>query len=146
MDRTTEAHAVVDRIAFTVTLERLFILLRRIGPADLSLTTVSTLHALDRDGPRRLTDLACGEGLTQPGMTQLVSRLERDGLARRCTDPSDGRVVLVQITTAGQELLRRRRIERAEQLAGLVDGLDAGDAAAIAAALPALDRLASTAA
>lgn len=31
---------------------------------------------------RRLSDLAVREGVTQPAMTQLVSRLERDGLVR----------------------------------------------------------------
>jgi DNA-binding MarR family transcriptional regulator len=126
-----------------VTFERLFALLRRLVPADgLSLTAASALRRLERSGPHRLSDLAAREGVSQPAMTQLVSRLERDGLADRSADAADGRVVRVAITPAGRELLRRRRAARADRLAGLLAGLAPADRAAIAAALPALDRLA----
>ncbi len=82
-------------------------LLRRDSqPSGLSLTAASTLRNLELNGPRRLTDLAADESVTQPAMTQLVSRLERDGLAERTTDPTDGRVVLVRVTPAGTALLR----------------------------------------
>jgi len=135
---------VLDRTEFAAAVERLFGLLRRLTPAqDVSLTGVSTLANLERGGPRRLTELASREGVTQPGMTQLVSRLERDGLARRTADPSDGRVVVVEVTDAGRELLRQRRLVRATRLTELLATLPAEDEAAIAAALPALRRLAS---
>jgi DNA-binding MarR family transcriptional regulator len=75
-------------------------------------------------------------------MTQLVSRLERAGLAERRTDPADGRVVVVGITDTGRDLLRERREARAGRLFDLMVGLDEADRAAIMAALPAFDRLA----
>lgn len=75
-------------------------------------------------------------------MTQLVSRLERDGLAERRTDPADGRVVVVRIADAGRELLRRRREARADKLAELLATLTAEERATVLAALPALDKLA----
>jgi DNA-binding MarR family transcriptional regulator len=125
-----------------VTFERVFGLLRRALPVDdLSLTAASTLHRLDVDGPRRLTELAGAEGVTQPAMTQLVSRLERLGLARRRADPQDGRVVLVQITQRGREVMRRRREVRTQRVTELMASLDDDDRAAITAALPALHRL-----
>jgi DNA-binding MarR family transcriptional regulator len=124
------------------TFERLFALLRRLNPPqDVSLTAASTLRTLERDGPHRLSGLAAKEGVTQPAMTQVVSRLERDALAERDTDPADGRVVLVRITAAGRDLLRHRRQTRAARLAVLMDALAPEDRAAIMAALPALDRL-----
>jgi DNA-binding MarR family transcriptional regulator len=114
----------------------------RLTPADgTSLTAASTLRRLEQSGPHRLCDLAVAEGVTQPAMTQLVSRLERGGLATRGGDPADGRVVVVRITAAGRELLRRRRAARADRLSGLLADLDPADRAAIVAALPALDRL-----
>ena len=70
---------------------------------ELSLTAVSTLAALDQTGPRRLTDLAVNEQVTQPSMTALVTQLEDLGLAERRRDPGDGRVVLVAITRAGKQ-------------------------------------------
>ena len=125
------------------TVQRLFAAMRRTNPPGLSLTAASTLSTLDADGPLRLTELATREGVTQPAMTQLVTRLERDALAQRRPHMEDGRVVLVEITTAGRDLLRHRRAVRAKAVRKLLAELSADDRAAIEAALPALDRLAS---
>jgi DNA-binding MarR family transcriptional regulator len=122
--------------------ERLFEALRRLTPrSEMSLTAASTLRRLERSGPHRLCELHAPEGVTQPAMTQLVTRLEREGLAVRGSDPSDGRAVVVSITEAGRDAVARRRDGRAEALAPLLDALPDGDHAAIMAALPALDRL-----
>ncbi|MGW0801609.1 MarR family winged helix-turn-helix transcriptional regulator [Nonomuraea sp. NPDC002799] len=110
-------------------------------PRDLSITSLSTLANLERLGPRRLTELAVIEGVTQPAMTQLVSRLERESLAARLPDPADGRVVMVAITPHGRAELATRRAAQAKRLAGLLAELPEADRAAIAAALPALERL-----
>jgi DNA-binding MarR family transcriptional regulator len=124
-------------------LERLLALIRWLSPPGLSLTTAATLATLDRSGPCRLTALAANEGVTQPAMTQLVGRLEESGLAIRCADPADGRAVHVQITDAGRELVARRRAARAERLSALLSMLSQADQDALAAALPAMDALAS---
>ncbi|MDT5038283.1 MAG: hypothetical protein QOE03_3468 [Micromonosporaceae bacterium] len=126
------------------TFERLFAMLRRIHPDQhISLTAASTLHTLETGGPRRLSELAVAEGVTQPAMTQLVSRLERDSLAQRCAHPGDGRVVVVRLADGGRELLRARREARAARLVELMGALAADERAAVMAALPALDRLAA---
>jgi DNA-binding MarR family transcriptional regulator len=122
--------------------ERLYEGLRRLTPRDgLSLTAASTLRRLDRSGPQRLCDLFAPEGVSQPAMTQLVTRLEKDGLAERGSDPADGRVVVVSITTAGRAVVQRRRSANAEALAERLERLPAEDRAAILAALPAMERL-----
>jgi DNA-binding MarR family transcriptional regulator len=122
--------------------ERLYETLRRITPREeLSLTAASTLRRLERSGPHRLCELYAPEGVTQPAMTQLVTRLEREGLAQRGGDPADGRAVVVTITDAGRAAVARRRAGRAEALSGLLQQLPAEEHAAILAALPALDRL-----
>ena len=87
--------------------------------------------------------LAAREGVTQPAMTQLISRLEESGLVRREPSPDDGRVVLVVITEQGLATLAHRRSARAERLAGVIAQLSPDHRAALAAALPALDALAS---
>ncbi|WP_052852298.1 MarR family winged helix-turn-helix transcriptional regulator [Streptomyces avicenniae] len=123
-------------------LERLLRLFRRMStPSDLSLTAVATLSTLERTGPRRLTELAAAEGVTQPAMTQLVSRLQDAGLAARAADPADGRVVLVGITDTGRDFLERRRALRAERLVVLLDRLPTDQQDALRAALPAIDAL-----
>jgi DNA-binding MarR family transcriptional regulator len=137
----TDLDSGLDYVRLQTVLERLFAALRRDSSAELSLTAASTLRNLELNGPRRITDLGAEEGVSQPAMTQLVSRLERDGLAERTTDPADGRVVLVRATRAGTELLLRRRELRAKRLAELLSTLPQEDERLISAALPALERL-----
>jgi DNA-binding MarR family transcriptional regulator len=108
----------------------------------LSLTALSTLATLEHTGPRRLTDLAVAEEISQPSMTSLVTQLEQLGLAERRSDRADARVVLVAITRAGRQLMRERRRAGAQALTELIDKLDEQDAAELRAALPALVRLA----
>jgi DNA-binding MarR family transcriptional regulator len=135
----------VDPARVTATFERLFELLRRLTPDSTSLTAASTLRRLDLLGDHRLSDLAIAEGVTQPAMTQLVSRMERGGLVARAGDQTDGRVVVVRVTEAGRDLVRRRRHVRTARLADLLTDLSPADRAAIIAALPALDRLSGSA-
>jgi DNA-binding MarR family transcriptional regulator len=137
------ARTALDPARLTVAVERAFSVLRQGNPPnDISLTAASTIWRLQQEGRRKLTDLAAAEGVTQPAMTQLVQRLEREGLATRAADPADRRVVLVEVTQAGIDLLQRRRAVRALHLAGLLAGMSEEDEALIAAALPALERLA----
>jgi DNA-binding MarR family transcriptional regulator len=118
---------------------RMFIRLPRVQR--LSFTTLSVLHTLAGRGPQRLTTLAAGEQVTQPAMTQMVTKLQRDGLVERRPDPSDSRAVLVHITAAGAAIVERRRADRIAHLAELVGHLTPAEWAAIMAALPALGRL-----
>ncbi|BBH65838.1 MarR family transcriptional regulator [Actinoplanes sp. OR16] len=122
--------------------ERLYAAFRRITPREqLSLTAASTLARLERHGPQRLCDLHAPEGVTQPAMTQLITRLERDGLASRGSDPADGRAVLVSVTDAGREAVARRRAARATAISAVLRKLPEEDRAVITAALPALDHV-----
>ncbi|WP_329107807.1 MarR family transcriptional regulator [Micromonospora sp. NBC_01699] len=133
-----------DLLRTVHSFDRVVRLLRRLTTPDgLSLTAASTLYRLDEFGAHRLSDLAIAEGVTQPGMTQLVSRLQRDGLAERRSDPADRRVVVVDITPAGRELVLRRRATRAGKLAELLADLSADERAAVVTSLRVLDRLAA---
>jgi DNA-binding MarR family transcriptional regulator len=130
--------------ALAADLERIIGLFRSLSPASgLSMTAAATLASLERLGPQRLTVLAAREGVTQPAMTQLISRLEESGLVRREASQEDGRVVLVVITDEGRAVLARRRLVRTDRLAGIIAQLGPEHRAALASALPALDALAS---
>lgn len=123
-------------------LERLVRLLRQVdAPDELSVVAAAVISRLARDGAQRLTELARSERASQPGMTQLVGRLERDGLVHRIPSPHDGRGVLVEVTDAGRALLERNRAQYAAALDAFLERLDADDRRAIGAALPALTRL-----
>ncbi|GAA4411904.1 MarR family transcriptional regulator [Actinokineospora soli] len=107
-----------------------------------SFTTLSVLDTLATAGrPMRLTELTKTEQVSQPGVTQLVTRLERDGLVERKPDPTDGRAVLVSITEAGRRIGRSRHDDRVRHLAPVVAQPTDAERAAIARALPAIVRM-----
>ena len=100
-----------------------------------SLTSRNVLAALATDGPSRLTSLATATGIAQPAMTQLVGRLEREGLVIRLTDPEDARATLVAITDAGRALRAEQYQTAHERMAELLDTLTADDQATLALAM-----------
>jgi DNA-binding MarR family transcriptional regulator len=119
-------------------LARLFV--RMPSNEKLSLSALGALSTLTRSSPMRLADLTASEQVTQPAMTQIVTRLERDGLVRRSKDPDDGRGVLVHITAAGTELVAVRQADRLTYLTRLFELLTPEERSAIALALPALQH------
>ncbi|WP_018569857.1 MarR family winged helix-turn-helix transcriptional regulator [Streptomyces sp. PsTaAH-124] len=112
---------------------------------ELSFTAAATLARLEREGPARLTALAVAEGVSQPSMTQLVQRLEAQGLVLRVGDPDDGRATLVGVTAAGRDVLAARREARDTRLAELLTTLPEEDrqalGTAIRTALPLVRRM-----
>lgn len=131
------ANALGPRIGRLVRL-----LIRETTAFGVSRTQLSVLATLrDARRPLRITELAESERVSQPSMTVLVSRLERQGWAERLADPADARVRRVAITAAGLLALDRMTAARAASLASRLEGLTPAEQAALAAALPALDRL-----
>ena len=144
---TPAGNSTLDCAEFAAVLERFVSAWRRFSvPGELSSTAAFTLGRLVRDGPSRLTDLATLEHVSQPAMTQLVSRLEAQGLAERFSDPGDARVANVRVTAAGEALVEGRRAARAARLTQLFSTLSPAHQAALAAARPALDALAEASA
>ena len=111
-------------------------------PRDMSLTSAATLATLDRTGPRRITDLAAVEGVTQPAMTTLVRVMEESGLVERRGDASDKRVTLVCLTEAGASYVRTRRQAGIQAFERLIGELTGDEVEALVVALPALKHLA----
>lgn len=132
------AQALAPRIG------RLVVTLRReTAAAGLTRAQLSVLAAL-RDGPRRITELAELEQVSQPTMTALVSRLERRAWVTRRTDRTDRRGVNVALAAAGRRMLDRVSAARASVLAERLSRLPSADRAAIGRAIPAIDRLLET--
>ena len=104
-------------------------------------TALSVLGTL-RAGPRRITDLAGCEFISQPAMTTLVSRLEEEGWVERKRDPTDGRAVNVAITKSGTATVEAALEARAEALRKRIAPLSQKDRDAVARAVDALRKLA----
>ncbi|BBA98978.1 putative transcriptional regulator [Actinacidiphila reveromycinica] len=119
-----------------------------IGGFELPRSSVGVLAALE-DEPLRVTDLPPLVGLTQPRVTTVLHDLHERGLVEKHRSTDDRRVVRVQLTAAGRDLLRDSRERTA---AVLLDGLrshvdDPGEAVAAArkAVVTLLDALESEA-
>ncbi len=83
-------------------------------------------------------------------MTELVGRLQREGLVTRFTDPLDARATLVDITARGRA--RRVKLQKSihDRVIGLLDMLSAEDQATLSLAMrvasPLIDQLTELAA
>ena len=141
MDLTTAGNGT----ELSATLERLLRLIRQVSTVGhVSATAAAVLSRLGFQGPQRVTDLARSEGVSQPAMSQLLNRLEHDGLITRATDAADRRGVLIELSEHGAEVLQARRTQRARLLDAALGRLEPADRSAITTALPALTRLVDT--
>jgi len=116
---------------------------RRIRPAGggLSHGTLSALATISKFGPIRLADLAIREVVSAPSITRLVADLEKRGFVSRTTDDHDRRAFLIESTATGEDTLAAARQTRAVLVTQLMKELKPDDLDAIAAALPALEKL-----
>ena len=101
---------------------------------------VSLLVAIEFNAGMTAQQLAQREGLSAPGVSGHLARLEGQGLIRRVRG-SDRRRVGLHITNAGRQVLETVREQRNSWLAGRLEELSPEDRAAIQAALGPLDAV-----
>jgi DNA-binding MarR family transcriptional regulator len=106
----------------------------------VSRTEAGVLRNL-KAGPRRITELAAEERVTQPAITLLVNRLAERGWVERVSDPRDGRAVLVSLTPVGDGVFEQLRAEYRALLHEEMAMLDDSEVAALATAVEILDKL-----
>ncbi|HEY6202957.1 MAG TPA: MarR family transcriptional regulator [Candidatus Limnocylindria bacterium] len=102
-------------------------LLRRARRSDpLTGATPAQLSALSvlMSGPKTLGDLAAAEQVRAPTVSRLAAEMERIGLIRRRPDPSDARVVHVEMTAKGRRVLGKGRELRIADIESRVRRLD----------------------
>jgi DNA-binding MarR family transcriptional regulator len=118
-------------------LSRLFLSRSHLG---ISRTEAGVMRALSQQ-PRRITELAASEAVTQPAITLVVNRLEERGWVQRGADPGDRRAVLVTLTEAGLGVFEQLRAEYRALLHEEMATLDEADVATLAHAVEILDRM-----
>jgi len=90
----------------------------------------SVLRVLQLSGPPyELTTGELGDTVLRSsgGITQIVDRLERDGLVERVSDRSDRRKVVVRLTPAGRELAQRASAAYARERRRIISALSADE-------------------
>jgi DNA-binding MarR family transcriptional regulator len=113
--------------------------------SELTLSEISALSRLDRGGPTTSSVLAQVEQISPQSMGATLGALEARGLIARRADPADGRRGVLSLTEAGQEMLRKRRNARTEQLANALSrGFTSSELEQLNAAAPLIERLAQS--
>ena len=110
-----------------------------VSPLGLSLAKLGVLHPLaEAREPLPLSELAERQHCVRSNITQLVDRLEKDGLVRRRPDPDDHRGVLAALTPAGEQAYAKGMRALVEAQQAIMRALSAGDAKSLKSALDAL--------
>jgi DNA-binding MarR family transcriptional regulator len=110
-----------------------------LSPTGLSLAKLAVLHFLaEAKEPLPLSDLAARQHCVRSNITQLMDRLEKDGLVRRRADPDDRRGVLAELTPNGEQAHAKGTRLLAEAQRAIVSGLKGSDAASLESALKVL--------
>jgi len=110
-----------------------------LSPTGLSLAKLAVLHFLaEAKEALPLSDLAARQHCVRSNITQLMDRLEKDGLVRRRADPEDRRSVLAELTPAGEQAHAKGVRALAEAQRAIVRALKAGEATSLQNALSAL--------
>ncbi|MEV4439341.1 MarR family transcriptional regulator [Streptomyces sp. NPDC049577] len=78
------------------------------------------------DSPPRMADLARHLEVVPRAVTTLVDALEANGAVRRVPDPSNRRVIRIEITDAGRTTLSELRAARRAAVEDVLAPLDAG--------------------
>lgn len=113
---------------------------RSLEPLGLSLAKLGVLRHLVAAGDSLpLGHLAERLSCVRSNVTQLVDRLEGDGLVRRVPDPGDRRSVLATITEEGRRSYEAGARAQAEAEAGILAGLSPEDQDRLAGLLDRLD-------
>lgn len=116
--------------------------LRRMrADTSLSLGQLAALGTLDRHGAMTPGELAAHERVQPPSMTRIVKALEESGYVTRTAHPTDGRQVVVALTSEGVRLLKEDRKQREAWLAQRLRDLTPDERDLLHHAAEVLDRL-----
>jgi len=105
------------------------------APVEVTVAQHRLLVLLAAHGPQSVGEIAEHLGVNPSNASRHGDRLQRMGLVGRNRSADDGRVVRIELTPAGRDLLDAVTQRRREELIDLAERLPDSDAAAVAAAL-----------
>lgn len=115
----------------------------RRGAADLPDAQFTVLAVLLRQGPMTPGALADHEHVQPPTMTRTVNALVELGFVTKEAHATDGRLVVVRLTQAGESEVRETRRRRDDWLAQQLKNLTADERSTLAQAAVLLRRIAA---
>jgi len=110
----------------------------------LTVSQLSVLGIIDREGPLSPTHLAAAERVQPPSMTRVVAALEDLDLVQRQPHQTDRRQCVLALTSRGRDLLAEDRNRRQAWLACRLSELLPAEREVLRLAVPVLERLAAS--
>src|SRR4051812_14731390 len=141
MTMTAESAAMAGRLRLA--LADLNRRLRKDWPGELTPSRLSALATIAGGGPLPVGELARRMAVSTPTVSHIVDALEKQGLIARFPDVRDRRICRLAASDAGDELLEELGRRTTGFLEARINDLPTAHRSALAAALPALEALAT---
>ncbi|MCP4199262.1 MAG: MarR family transcriptional regulator [Proteobacteria bacterium] len=110
---------------------------------DISYGQYKVISVIHNQGPISVGNLGRYVGSAQSTTSEMVARLTKAGLVTKVRGPYDGRVVMVELTDQGRQLMKRRRKRVKEAYQNLFSKLSGGERDSLVGALRALNDILS---
>jgi len=110
---------------------------------DISYGQYKVISVIHNHGPISVGNLGRLVGSAQSTTSEMVARLTKASLVNKVRGPYDGRVVMVELTDQGRQLMRRRRKRVREGYQTLFGRLSGAEKESFVASLKNLDELLS---
>lgn len=108
---------------------------------DISYGQYKVISVIHNHGPISVGNLGRLVGSAQSTTSEMVARLTKAGLVTKVRGPYDGRVVMVELTEQGRQLMRRRRKRVREGYQSLFARLNGDEQGSFVGALRDLNNL-----
>ncbi|MGY0503083.1 MarR family winged helix-turn-helix transcriptional regulator [Nocardia sp. FBN12] len=113
----------------------------RRSDAQISLTQLSALATLARDGAMTPGALAGKERVQPPSMTRVIASLADLDLVQRRPHPTDGRQIIVSLSSAGRALIADETNAREVWMTGQLAGLSSEQIAVLGEAVGIMNQI-----
>jgi MarR family transcriptional regulator, organic hydroperoxide resistance regulator len=129
MDKVAEIedHMIEVRNLFVQIFNRMVKGSRRITDMPVTLSQMKAITAFHDDREYSMSELSKNALVKMPSMTEMVDRLEAEGVLKRVRDTQDRRVVKVGLTELGKKIHTRFVGRRREEMGSLFGKLTPGD-------------------
>lgn len=106
-DRTDELMGLLEGLGRLLSSRQLYAGLAVLAHVEVSQQGMQILRALNRNGKQPVAALARHAMMDIAAVSRQLRLLEAEGLVKRQTDASDGRVAVISATPAGTRLVKR---------------------------------------
>lgn len=130
-----EEHMTEIRNIFVRIFNRMMRGNKKFSDIPFSLSQMKALSAFHEDRQYTMSELSKNALVKMPSMTEMVDRLEAEGILKRVRDTKDRRVVKVSLTERGKKIHAKMIGRRREEMSNLFGQLSSRDLNDLVAAL-----------